>query len=425
MTTETRPTVPAGLPALDADSLRHHQAMQQSLLRHIEQAPLGFLPFDAWMRLALYEPGLGYYAAGNTKFGSDLPTGDFATAPELTPLFGRTVAMQAAEILRDCESNSILEFGAGSGALAASVIDALDEQGLGIEYQILEVSAELRQRQEQKLARYGSRVKWLQELPESFAGCVLANEVLDAMPVSLFHWDADGGLHEIGVGVSALAGHGEAMTQEQSLACAGRAARVGPAAEGWTDAPFVYLERPAQAELRDVVAQRMPPLAGYRSEINLQAEAWVRQMGLWLRRGAALIIDYGFPRHEYYHPQRAGGTLMCHFRHHAHAEPLILAGLQDITAHVDFTAMADAALDGGLEVLGYTSQSRFLLNAGLPQALAGLDGLDAASRARALGPVQRLISETEMGELFKVLAVGRGLQRPLAGFATGDRRHRL
>nr|WP_246600627.1 SAM-dependent methyltransferase [Candidimonas humi] len=383
------------------------------------------------MRLALYEPGLGYYAAGNTKFGSDKPTGDFATAPELTPLFGRTLAMQAAEILRDCGSNRILEFGAGSGALAASVIEALDELGLPVQYQILEISAELRQRQEQRLARYGKRVSWLQELPENFEGCVLANEVLDAMPVTLFRWDAEGELHEIGVGVSALAGHTDTMTREQSLACAGRAARVGPAASDEPDAPFVYLERPARAELRDIVAQRMPPLPGYRSEINLQAEAWVRQMGQWLRRGAALLIDYGFPQHEYYHPQRAGGTLMCHFRHHAHAEPLILAGLQDITAHVDFTAMADAALDGGLEVLGYTSQSRFLLNAGLPRALAGLEGLegleglDAASRAGALAPVQRLVSETEMGELFKVLAVGRGLEHPLTGFATGDRRHRL
>jgi SAM-dependent MidA family methyltransferase len=165
----------------------------------------------------------------------------------------------------------------------------------------------------------------------------------------------------------------------------------------------------------------MPALAGYVSEINLRAEAWVRGMGSWLRRGVALLVDYGFPRREYYHPQRAGGTLMCHFRHHSHSDPFLVPGLQDITAHVDFTAMADAALEGGLDVLGYTSQARFLMNAGLMTLLAQLDPQDAAAHARAMAPVQKLLSEAEMGELFKVLAIGRGLDQPLAGFARGDR----
>src|SRR5690606_24537709 len=183
------------------------------------------------------------------------------------------------------------------------------------------------------------------------------------------------------------------------------------------------------------LAQRMPPLPGYQSEINLRAEAWIRQMGHWLKRGAALLIDYGFPQREYYHPQRNEGTLMCHFRHHAHSQPLIYAGLQDITAHVDFTAMADAALEGGLDVLGYTSQARFLMNAGLAEALAASEGAgpqaglrdaaSAASRANDMAAIQKLISEAEMGELFKVLAIGRGLEEPLAGFSRGDRRDRL
>jgi SAM-dependent MidA family methyltransferase len=188
---------------------------------------------------------------------------------------------------------------------------------------------------------------------------------------------------------------------------------------------FTWADRPADAEFAQRIAARMPALPGYVSEAGLQGEAWVRGMGQWLKRGAALLLDYGFPRHEYYHPQRAGGTLMCHLRHHAHADPFVAPGLQDITAHVDFTAMADAALEGGLDVLGYTSQARFLMNAGLMEALAALDPSDAIAHARAMAPVHKLLSEAEMGELFKVLAVGRGLDEPLAGFARGDRRHAL
>ncbi|KAB0595685.1 SAM-dependent methyltransferase, partial [Castellaniella defragrans] len=189
-------------------------------------------------------------------------------------------------------------------------------------------------------------------------------------------------------------------------------------------APFRWAARPAPPPTATALAARMPPLPGYQSEMNPQAEAWVRDLGRWLRRGAALLIDYGFPRAEYYHPQRLRGTLMCHFRHHAHDQALILAGLQDITAHVDFTAMADAALDGGLDVLGYTSQARFLMNAGLTDLIRA-PGDDPAQRARQLTALNTLLSEAEMGELFKVLAVGRGLDAPLLGFARGDRRDRL
>src|SRR5690606_33877789 len=237
-----------------------------------------------------------------------------------------------------------------------------------------------------------------------FKGCVIANEVLDAMPITLFRWNDAGHVMELGVRLE----NPDAVQTESA------------------EAPvFIAAERPADEALQHLVARRVPPLPGYRSEINIQAEAWMRQLGTWLKKGAALLIDYGFPQREFYHPQRAEGTLMCHFRHHAHADPLLYPGLQDITTHVDFTAMADAALEGGLDVLGYTSQARFLMNAGLIELLTGLDPHDAAGYAKAVGPVQKLLSEAEMGELFKVMAVGKGIDVPLMGFAKGDRRDRL
>ncbi len=428
MTINQHPATPAGLPALEPTTWAHQQAMQDHLIRTIEQAPLGFMPFEQWMNLALYAPGLGYYAAGSRKFASDVPNGDFTTAPELTPLFGQVLARQVAQILKASGSQHILELGAGSGALAAAVIVALRELGIDPHYQILEVSADLRARQQERLTEFGASVTWLDSLPEAFAGCVLANEVLDAMPATLFQWGKDEELYEVGVSLSAINGDTSAMTLDQSitrLGCADRALHDSEPGATRAATPFIYVERLAPKALQGVVAQRMPPLAGYRSEINMQAEGWIRQMGEWLERGAALLIDYGFPQREYYHPQRASGTLMCHFRHHAHGEPLILPGLQDITTHVDFTAMADAALAGGLDVLGYTSQARFLMNAGLPDLLTEMDAGNTAARTKVLASVQKLVAETEMGELFKVLAIGRGLDDPLMGFAAGDRRDRL
>ena len=397
MTIPPSSAIPSGLPALDAESADHAVAVANHLAQQIQAIPSGFMPFEQWMNLALYAPGLGYYAAGNTKFGAELPTGDFTTSPEMTPLFGQTVAQQTAQILKACNSVQVLEFGAGSGALAASVIPALRQLGIEPHYQILEVSADLQARQQQRLAEFGSSVTWLDALPESFSGCVLANEVLDAMPATLFCWSDDEQVMEIGV-------------------------RLAQDTSSQQEPAFEFAQRLAGESLQQTVAKRMPPLPGYQSEINLQAEAWVKQMGSWLTQGAALLIDYGFPQREYYHPQRTEGTLMCHFRHHAHGQPLIYAGLQDITAHVDFTAMADAALDGGLDVLGYTSQARFLMNAGLPELLTQTGVM---TQPQTLSAVQKLISEAEMGELFKVLAIGRGIDSPLAGFTRGDRRDRL
>lgn len=378
-----------GLPLLDNASAAQEAAVIDHLHQLVDHSPNGFMTLETWMDQALYAPGLGYYTAGNTKFGSGLPTGDFTTSPELTPLFGATLARQAAQVLQQSGSTQVLEFGAGSGALAASLIPALRAMGINVRYQILEVSADLRARQQQRLAEFGDSVQWLHTLPEAFKGCVLANEVLDAMPATVFTFDEHGNALEVGV----------------------RNTAAGATA-------FELATRPAGHELQQLLEQRLPAYPGYQSEVNLRAEAWVREMGRWLHTGAALLIDYGFPQREYYHPQRAEGTLMCHFRHHAHANVLLHPGLQDITTHVDFTAMADAALAGGLDVLGYTSQARFLLNCGVAECLG--DAL-----AHDLSAVQKLLSEAEMGELFKVLAVGKNMDPPLLGFSRGDRRDKL
>jgi len=357
------------------------------------------MPFDQWMSHALYAPGLGYYAAGAVKLGSPSATnpqglpiaeGDFVTAPELSPLFGHTIAQQVAQILEMTRTADVLEFGAGTGALADSVLTALDQIQPGVRYYIIEVSADLRARQQERLQVYGNRVQWLDSLPDHFSGCVLANEVLDAMPVSLFCWSEHNTVLERGVALS-------------------------------SEGDFIWQDRPAPTALAEAVAARMPCLPGYVSEINVQAEAWMRGMSRWLECGAALLFDYGFPRSEYYHPQRAGGTLMCHLHHHAHADPFVAPGVQDITAHVDFTAMADAAFESGLDVYGYTSQARFLMNAGLATLLTQYDPANVLAYAQTIAPVQKLLSEAEMGELFKVLAVGRGLTSPLVGFSRGDR----
>lgn len=395
--TPSVPELPAGLPEVDEASAAHSRRVEAHLLELLERSPGGMLSFEQWMAVALHAPELGYYAAGNAKFAADAPTGDFTTAPEMTPVFGQVLARQVAQVLHDTGTDTVLEFGAGTGALAAALIPALRDLGVEPRYRILELSAELRGRQSERLAPFRTTVEWLDALPGEFEGCVVANEVLDAMPVRLFAWNEAGRLMETFV-----------------------AARPG------ATPPFSWVDRPADPELETAVSARMPPLPGYRSEINLQAEAWMRQLGGWLKKGAALLIDYGFTQREYYHPQRLTGTLMCHFRHHSHDQALALAGIQDITAHVDFTAMADAALEGGLDVLGYTSQARFLLNAGMPDVLEGLmrdpstPGLQAT-----LSAVQRLVSEAEMGELFKVLAVGKGLEPPLLGFLRGDRRDLL
>jgi len=361
------------------------------------------MPFVQFMHEALYAPGLGYYAAGLAKLATrdtlDHPgsaAGDFVTAPELSPAFGFTLAQQVAQVLKNHPNSdpnpnpnytpTIIEFGAGSGQLAHDVLTALSNLDCHPTYCILEVSADLRQRQQSRLAQWQSQVKWLDDLPTDFEGVVLANEVLDAMPVHLVGWGADGSVFERGV--------------------------------VWQDDHFAWQDQPASDVVASALRAKMPPLPGYVTEINLAAQAWVGQIANWLKWGAAFLIDYGFTEREYYHPQRSSGTLMCHIQHRSHANPLILPGLQDITAHVDFTAMAHAAHDAGLDVMGYTSQARFLLNAGLLGLLPTLEPHQQRG-------IDKLISEAEMGELFKVLAIGRGLDFELKGFTQSDRRHQL
>jgi SAM-dependent MidA family methyltransferase len=369
----------------------------------------GWIGFDRYMQRALYEPGIGYYSGPNRVFGAE---GDFVTAPEMSSLFGRCVAAQCAQWLD--AGAGIVEFGAGSGALAAQVLSALREtRAMPRSYAIVELSATLRERQRRTIGAAGAdlleRVRWLDVLPERIEGVVLANEVLDAMPVRVFRWN-DGEVLERGV----------ARVGDDALGWAERAADGGFAArvrerlrEAWCGG-----EGEATGSAGSGPAQ-------YISEVGEQAEAWVATVGSRLVRGAMLLVDYGFPRHEFYHPQRDSGTLRCHFRHRAHDDPFLWPGLQDITAHVDFSATADAAARAGLDALGFASQARFLLDCGLLEACVAIPRDDLRRWTRETQAVQRLLSEAEMGELFKAIAFGRGVPDDAVGFRTRDRRASL
>lgn len=389
---------------MQADPRNAPTPLQRRLRSAIAQAG-GWLPFDRFMAIALYEPGLGYYARGDTQIGR-WPAGgpgasraeagsDFVTAPELSPLFGRALAVQLAQALDAAGTDEVWEFGAGTGALAEQLLDALGERVR--RYVIVDLSGALAARQRARLARFGPRVEWVSALPARLDGVVVGNELLDAMPVTLLHWDGQSWFER-----------GVALSDRAGAAAAGGGTEV-PAACG-----FAWSDRPTA--LRPPVDGPFAP--GTVTEIHPQAQAFVRTLAATLGRGAAFFVDYGFPESEYYHPQRRGGTLMCHRAHRADADPLAEVGDKDITAHVDFTAIALAAQDAGMEVLGYTSQARFLINCGLPAMLAEAD-LPARTAAR------RLIDEHEMGELFKVLALAKGVVLDAIGFAQGDRTHRL
>jgi SAM-dependent MidA family methyltransferase len=345
------------------------------------------------MELALYAPGLGYYTGGSVKFGA---SGDFITAPEISPLFARTVAAQIEQIM--CASQpAVFEAGAGSGALAAELLLELERRGCTPErYAILDLSGELISRQRETLAQRAphmlARVEWLSQLPETWDGAVIGNELLDALPVELLEWSSEG-IFERGV--------------------------VGDASGN-----FAWSARPAQGAILEA-AKSITVTPPFRSEIGLAGSAWIAEWGHRLRQGALLLFDYGFPRREFYHPQRASGTLMCHYRHHAHDDPFWWPGLSDITAHVDFTAVAEVGFSAGLDVLGYTSQAAFLFNCGLTESLARSDVADSRSYLSQARAVDKLINPAEMGELFKVIALGCGITEPLVGFSRGDRTHTL
>ena len=374
------------LPEPDADAKAASRELSRRIADRIA-ADGGWIPFVQYMDLALHMPGLGYYGGGSRKFGVE---GDFVTAPELTPLFGQSLARQVSQVM-DQSAPIVLEVGAGSGRLAADLLGCLSID----RYYILELSGELRARQMQTLAAaipdWQDRVEWLEMLPEQFSGCVVANELLDAMPVHAVAWRSDG-LMERGV----LSG-----------------------ADG-----FAWAERPASQTLAAAMAD-LPVSAPYQSELGLVAAGWIAEWGRRLTTGALLLIDYGLPRHEYYHHGRNCGTLRCHYRQRSHADPFWWPGLSDITAHVDFTAMAEAGHASGLDVLGYTNQASFLINCGLAQLLDSRRQANVVGGQRAAAAAQVLLSLNEMGELFKVIALGKGIEEPMLGFLMGDRTHAL
>ncbi|MES2771916.1 MAG: SAM-dependent methyltransferase [Pseudomonadota bacterium] len=391
------------LPQPEADALGCSAALQRQIIAEIDQAG-AWLSFARFMELALYTPGLGYYSGGAHKFGS---AGDFVTAPELGSVFAQTLALQVAQI-QALSARQVIELGAGSGRLAADLLLELDRLGCLPElYCILDLSGELRARQKQTITQRAphllERVRWLDRLPEQIDGLVLANELLDAMPVHLVNWRASL--------------QGEVLIDERGVA--------------YENDQLVWRDRPASGAVLAraqhlAVEQNIVPLeGGYLSELSLVVPAWLAALSKALRCGALLLIDYGFPQREYYHPQRHNGTLMCHYRHYAHGEAFYFPGLQDITAHVDFTAVTESACANGLDLLGYTTQSTFLFNCGVTEVLARTPADDALRYLPIANEVQKLISPAEMGELFKVIAFGKGLGEPLIGFKQGDRSHTL
>jgi SAM-dependent MidA family methyltransferase len=380
----------------NADEAAHSARVLQLLSQRISAAG-GFLGFEAFMDLALYAPGLGYYSAGSTKLGA---AGDFTTAPEMSDLFARCVARQCAQVLEGIPGGSILELGAGTGRMAGVILQELATLNrLPAHYDILEVSADLAARQRERIAALPevlkSRVRWLQQLPEAgMRGVILANEVLDALPCRRFvlRRAQPPVVEELGV----------TLGTQGALAWATRAA----------DAALTT----AVEELNAQLPEPLPP--GYVSEVCLLADPWITSLAALLTQGVMLLFDYGLPRAQYYHPERSSGTLTCHFKHRAHFDPLIQVGVQDITAWVDFTRVAQAGQAAGMEVLGFCTQAGFLLGAGI-EVLLG-QAHDPVEQARLNGEARRLLMPGEMGEAFKLLALGRGINAPLQCFRHQD-----
>ncbi len=389
---------PPSLPEPDANSRAHSERVAAHIRKQIEVAG-GRISFAEFMHHALYAPGLGYYAAGSTKFGE---AGDFVTAPEVSPVFGAVVARQCAEVLESFPNGAILEIGAGSGKLAADMLETLETiDALPRAYRILEVSADLRERQqaylEKRVPHLAGRVEWLAGFPDAHRGVIVANEVLDALPAERFIRRRDGVMQQC----VTLDGEGFAWDEEPAGESLARAVAVVEAERGET----------------------LPD--GFTSEVSLAAINWVTDLAAALAEGLVFLFDYGVARREYYAMERADGWLRCHFRHHAHNDPLVLAGIQDITAWVDFTAVAEAATAAGLEIAGYSAQAQFLISGGLDAAMAGFESLPLERQLELSQQVKTLTLPGEMGENFKCMALRRGDVAAPSAFALADRTHTL
>jgi SAM-dependent MidA family methyltransferase len=387
----------AALAGLSTDQAEHCERLSARIREAIADAG-GWISFARYMELALYEPGLGYYSAGARKFGAG---GDFVTAPEVAPVFSRCMAGQCAEVLGQ-QGGDVLELGAGSGAMAAAMLAELESLGaLPERYFILDVSADLRERQRATLGaevpRLLERIEWLDRLPDGFEGVVVANEVLDALPVDRFAWRG-GEARALGV-VAGVRGFEWAD------------AAAGPVLGAAVDA----IRRDCGADWPD----------GYVSEVNTGLTPWLAAIGDALTRGVVLLVDYGLPRREFYAAERSAGTLLCHFRHRFNDDPFALPGLQDITAWVDFTAVAEAAQSAGLDVVGYTTQAHFLIGNDIAGRLQDVAGLDLVQRVSLSRQAMLLTLPGEMGERFKAIGLAKGYDAPLRGFAVRDLRHTL
>jgi SAM-dependent MidA family methyltransferase len=399
------------LPSLTPDEKLHSSAATALIVDRVSAAD-GWLSFDQFMELALYAPGLGYYSAGSIKLGK---SGDFVTAPEVSDLFSRCVARQCADILSET-GGEILELGAGTGRMAATILQSLADIGVFPDrYGILEVSADLSDRQRTRIEQLPSelrdRVVWLDRLPETpIRGVVLANEVLDALPFQRFVVRADTA-HELGVGLG-----DSGLEWQEKPAPAPSQPDTSSSDPMMSSGPF-----DAAASLIRDLPSSLPD--GYTSELCLRVEPWIAGVGRCLSHGALLLFDYGLPRSHYYHPQRTDGTLRCYFKQRAHDNPFINVGVQDITAWVDFTRVAEAAVGADLEVSGFATQAAFLLGTGIEAMTAEVS--DTADRVRLAGEARRLLMPGEMGESFKVMALCRNLQQPLRGFAYQDLRRSL
>ena len=387
----------AHLPEPNQLAREHSDALVETIHAAITDAG-GSMSFAEFMQRALYTPGAGYYSGGLAKFGQ---AGDFTTAPEISCLFSQCLASQCAQVLAELGHADILEVGAGSGIMAANILLELEDcKQLPDRYYILELSAELRQRQAETIKLHCpqclDRVQWLDALPVSgFRGVILGNELIDAMPVQRFIIE-DGQVREQIV-----------ISEEGELCLATRAA----------DDELVAVVRKIEVELGESFPE------GYESEINSAADAWLRSISALLESGLVLLVDYGYTRREFYHQQRNTGTLMCHYQHRAHPDAMILIGLQDITAHVDFTALAEVASSDGLVVAGYTTQAHFLLSLGIEQRIAKIT--DVNEQIKMTQQIKQLVLPSEMGELFKVIAFTRNIETPLQGFSFQDQRSRL